>query len=154
MNYAIREDDLTGAEVNALLDLHLAEMRAFSPACSVHAMPARRLQEPDVTFWSVWEGETIVGCGALKQLDSGHGEIKSMRAAPGHRGRGVGRAMLDHIVAEAKARGYARLSLETGRAPSFEAAQRLYARHGFTECGAFGDYPSDDPFSLFMTRTL
>lgn len=154
MAYAIREDDLTGAAIGALLDLHLSEMRAFSPACSVHAMPAARLRAPDVTFWSIWDGAALAGCGALKALGPHEGEIKSMRVAPDYRGRGAGAAMLDHIVAEARARGYTRLSLETGRAPLFEDAQRLYARNGFVECGAFGDYPADDPFSLFMTRAL
>lgn len=154
MTYTIREDDLTGAAVLALLDAHLAEMRAFSPACSVHAMPAARLREPDVTFWSIWEGETLAGFGALKRLDDRHGEIKSMRAAPDYRGKGAGAAMLRHIVAAAGRRGYQRLSLETGRAPVFEAAIALYRRHGFAECEAFADYSRDDPFSLFMTRKM
>lgn len=154
MTFVIREDDLSGAAIGALLDAHLAEMRAFSPACSVHAMPAERLREADVTFWSVWSGDQLVGCGALKEIDSGHGEIKSMRAAPAFRGQGAGAAMLRHIVAEAARRGYGRLSLETGRAPLFEPAIALYARHGFAECAAFAGYRDDDPFSLFMTRTL
>lgn len=154
MAYAIREDDLTGMAVLALLDAHLAEMRAFSPACSVHAMPALRLREADVTFWTVWDGEVLAACGALKQLDPAHGEIKSMRAAQAYRGKGAGAAMLRHVVAEAERRGYARLSLETGRAPTFDDAIALYRRHGFEECAAFADYPNDDPFSLFMTRTL
>lgn len=154
MSYTIREDDLTGADILGLLDAHLLEMRAFSPACSVHAMPAERLREPDVTFWSIWDGERLAGCGALKRLDDRHGEIKSMRAAPAYRGKGAGAAMLRHIVAQAQRRGYRRLSLETGRAPVFDAAIALYRRHGFAECEAFADYPRDDPFSLFMTRTL
>lgn len=154
MTYTIREDDLTGAAILALLDAHLVEMRAFSPACSVHAMPAERLREPDVTFWSIWDGDQLAGCGALKRLDDGHGEIKSMRAAPAYRGKGAGAAMLRHIVAEAEHRGYSRLSLETGRAPVFEAAIALYRLHGFSECAAFADYSRDDPFSLFMTRSL
>lgn len=154
MDYAIRADDLTGEEILGLLAAHLVEMRAFSPACSVHAMPAERLREPDVTFWSIWDGDQLAGCGALKRLDDRHGEIKSMRAAPAYRGRGAGAAMLRHIVAQAQRRGYRRLSLETGRAPVFDAAIALYARHGFIECDAFADYPDDDPFSLFMIRTL
>lgn len=154
MSYTIRHDDLTGEAVQALLDAHLAEMRAHSPACSVHALPATRLREPDVTFWSVWDGEALAGFGALKRIDDGHGEIKSMRAAPAYRGKGAGAAMLRHIVAEAMRRGYRRISLETGRAPAFDAAIALYRRHGFAECGAFAGYRDDDPFSLFMTRTL
>ncbi len=154
MAFTIREDDLTDPAVLALLDAHLLEMRAFSPACSVHAMPAERLREPDMTFWSIWDGDQLAGCGALKRLDDRHGEIKSMRAAPAWRGRGAGAAMLRHIVAEAQRRGYRRLSLETGRAPVFDAAIALYRRNDFIECDAFADYPRDDPFSLFMTRAL
>jgi putative acetyltransferase len=148
-----RRDDLTGCEVPALINLHLNGMRACSPICSVHAMPVERLREEDVTFWSTWEGERLAGCGALKQLTPDHGELKSMRTAPDFLRRGIGEGMLLHLMEEARRRGYRRLSLETGRSPPFAAAQALYAKHGFTECGPFGDY-EDDPFSLFMTRTL
>ena len=112
-----------------------------------------RLRAPDVKFWSAWEGKSLAGCCALKQLDSSHGEIKSMRAAPDYLGKGVGKAILLHLLAEAKARGYARLSLETGSAGEFLPAQRLYASHGFTPCPPFADYRVD-PLSLYMTRVL
>lgn len=151
--FEIREDDLSGAEIAALLDYHLAEMMRHSPACSVHAMPIARLRQPDVAFWSIWEGGRLAGCGALKHLDAGHGELKSMRTAPEFLRRGIGEAMLLHLMAEARRRGYQRLSLETGRPGPFHAAQALYAKHGFSECPPFGDY-RDDPFSLFMTRAL
>ncbi|MBB4857602.1 putative acetyltransferase [Novosphingobium chloroacetimidivorans] len=149
----IVRDDLTGPEILALLQLHLDEMHRWSPPESVHAMPAGRLRQPDVTFFSAWDGETLAGCGAIKHLDAQHGELKSMRAAPEYRGRGVGRAILDHLLAEARARGYARVSLETGRPEPFHAAQALYRANGFVECAPFGDYVSDD-FSMCLTRVL
>ena len=152
-DYAIREDDLTGSEIAALLRLHLDDMHQWSPPESVHAMPLARLRQPDVTFYTAWRGEDLAACGALKQLDALHGEIKSMRADPAWRGKGAGRAILLHILAEAKARGYARLSLETGVPEPFASARRLYAGHGFAECPPFGDY-LDDGFSVCMTRTL
>ncbi len=151
--YRIIEDDLTGTDISALLQLHLAEMHQFSPPESVHAMPIERLREPDVTFWSAWEGEQLAACGALKHLDDRHGEIKSMRAAPDYRSKGAGKAILLHLLAEAQARGYARVSLETGRPEPFVPAQRLYQSHGFAECPPFGDYVSDH-FSMCMTKTL
>lgn len=151
--YAIREDDLAGAEVARLLALHLQEMHAWSPACSVHAMPIERLRSADVTFYSVWDGAMLAACGAIKQLDTVHGELKSMRADPAYRGKGAGKAMLLHLFAVARERGYSRLSLETGSTPPFEPARQLYKAHGFAECGPFADYPLD-PFSVFMTRCL
>jgi putative acetyltransferase len=151
--YRIVEDDLSGAEIAALLRLHLDEMRQWSPPESVHAMPIERLRAPDVTFFSAWDGVHLAGCGALRHLDPTHGELKAMRAAPAWRGRGVGKAMLHHLVAEARARGYVRVSLETGRPQPFLAARRLYEAHGFAECPPFGDY-TPDPFSLCMTRAL
>jgi putative acetyltransferase len=151
--YAIREDDLTGPEVAALLRLHLDEMHQWSPPESVHAMPIERLRAPDVTFYSAWDGDRLAACGALKQLDAGHGEIKSMRANPDYRGKGAGKAILLHLLAEARARGYVQLYLETGSTEEFVPARRLYASHGFSECGPFTGY-GEDPFSIFMTRTL
>jgi putative acetyltransferase len=139
--------------VAALLRLHLDEMHAWSPPCSVHAMPIERLRQSDVTFWSAWDGETLAGCGALKHLDDTHGELKSMRAAPEYRGRGVGKAILLHLLSEARSRGYARVSLETGRPEPFLPARRLYEAHGFAECSPFADYVLDD-FSICMTRAL
>jgi putative acetyltransferase len=152
-DYVIREDDLTGPEIAALLRLHLDDMHQWSPPESVHAMPIERLRQPDVTFYTAWDGDDLAACGALKQLDPGHGEIKSMRADPAWRGKGAGKAILLHILAEARVRGYTRLSLETGVPEPFEPARRLYAGHGFAECPPFGDY-QDDGFSVCMTRTL
>jgi putative acetyltransferase len=146
-------DDLTGPQILALLQLHLDEMHQWSPPESVHAMPAERLRQPDVSFFAAWDGDTLAGCGAIKHLDEGHGELKSMRAAPAYRGLGVGRAILDRLLAEARARGYAQVSLETGRPAPFHPAQALYRANGFVECPPFGDYVSDD-FSLCMTRRL
>ena len=149
----IVEDDLAGEAILALLQLHLDEMHKWSPACKVHAMPAERLRQADVTFFSAWDGETLAGCGAIKHLDDGHGELKSMRAAPAYRGRGVGKAVLLHLLDVARRRGYARVSLETGRPEAFRPAQSLYLAHGFAECPPFGDYVSDE-FSMCMTREL
>ena len=147
------EDDLTGPEVIALLRLHLDEMHQWSPPESVHAMPVERLRQPDVTFWSAWDGDRLAGCGALKQLEAGHGEIKSMRAHPDYRRRGTGQAILAHLIAMARQRGWQRLSLETGVPDAFLPARRLYEANGFVHCGPFADY-REDPFSVFMTRAI
>lgn len=149
----IIEDDLTGPAIAALLRLHLDDLHQYSPPESVHAMPIERLRQPDVTFYSAWDADRLAGCGALKRLDAHHGELKSMRAAPAYRGKGVGKAILHHLMDEARRRGYTRLSLETGRSAPFLPAQRLYESHGFTACAPFGNY-TDDPFSLCMTRLL
>lgn len=150
---AIVTDDLTGPAIAALLRFHLDEMHKWSPPESVHAMPIERLRAPDMTFYSAWDGSGLAGCGALKQLDDEHGEIKSMRTAPEYRGKGVGKAILRHMLAEARARGYARVSLETGRPDDFLPARRLYEAHGFEPCGPFADYRPDS-FSIFMTLVL
>lgn len=152
-HYTIREDDLVGAEIAALLTLHLDEMHHWSPPESVHAMPIERLRGPDVTFYTAWDGDRLAACGALKQLDPAHGEIKSMRADPAYRGKGAGKAILAHLLVQARARGYSRVSLETGRPDPFLPARRLYEANGFAECPPFGSY-ADDPFSVFMTRQL
>ena len=151
--FDIREDDLGGPDVAALLQLHLDEMHAWSPPESVHAMPIERLREPDVTFYAAWDGDRLAACGALKQLDARHGELKSMRAHPDYRGRGAGKAVLVHLLSEARARGYARVSLETGRPDTYIPARRLYESNGFAECPPFGDYRADG-FSICMTREL
>ena len=151
--YRIVKDDLSGPEVADLLRLHLDEMHQGSPACKVHALPLERLREPDVAFWSAWDGERLAAVGALKELGAGRGELKSMRAAPEYRGRGAGEAILQHLMAEARARDYHWLGIETGRPEPFVPARRLYEKHGFAECAAFGDYVSDD-FSLCMSRDL
>jgi putative acetyltransferase len=149
----IERDDLRRAEVRSLLGEHLASMYALSPPESVHALDIEGLKHPDVTFWTVWDGNVLMGCGALKELDATHGEVKSMRTPARFRRRGAGRAVLEHIVAEAKSRGYERLSLETGSMEEFRAAQKLYESFGFSYCGPFGAY-KEDPYSRFMTLEL
>jgi putative acetyltransferase len=149
----IIEDDLSGPQIAALLRLHLDEMQGWSPPESVHAMSIERLRAADVTFYSAWYEDALAGCGAIRQIDAHHGELKSMRAHPDYRGKGVGRAILDHLLAEARARGYRRVSLETGRPEPFFPARRLYEANGFIECPPFADYVADD-FSICMTRTL
>lgn len=149
----IEADDLTRPEVHALLEEHLRDMHALSPPESVHALGLGQLRQPEITFWSAWDGSQLLGCGALKQLDRTHGEIKSMRTPAALRGRGAGRAILAHIIETARARGYGRLSLETGAEPAFEPARRLYEAFGFRTCGPFADYV-EDPYSVFMTMDL
>lgn len=151
--FEIASDDPTSADIAALIAFHLGEMRRHSPACSVHAMPAERLREADVTFFALRIEGRLAGCGALKELDATHGELKSMRVADEFRGRGLGEALLLRLMAEATERGYIRLSLETGRPEPFQAAQALYRKHGFVECPPFAGY-IEDPFSMCMTRTL
>jgi putative acetyltransferase len=149
----IKLDDLSGPEIRALLEEHLKNMHEISPPESVHALDIAKLQQPDITFWTVWEDGELLGCGALRELDSTHGEVKSMRTSSAHRRKGVARAMLEHIIAEAKLRKYTRLSLETGSQKAFEPAQKLYEMFGFTCCQPFADY-EDDPNSVFMTKEL
>lgn len=149
----IKVDDLTGPEVHELLQEHLRNMAMLSPPESVHALDIEGLRKPDITFWSVWENGELLGCGALKELDSQHGEIKSMRTSSLHLRRGVARSLLNHIIEEASGRGYRRLSLETGSMKAFEPARKLYSDFGFTYCGPFADY-AEDPNSVFMTREL
>ena len=151
--FEIRPDDLSGPEIRALLDEHLQNMRRISPPESVHALDLDGLQAPGVSFWTVWSGPLLLGCGALKELAPDHGEVKSMRTSTAHRRRGVARAMLAHIVAEGAHRGYARLSLETGSQPAFEPARRLYESFGFSYCAPFEGYV-EDPHSVFMTKLL
>lgn len=149
----IRLDDLSGPEIHALLQEHLRNMKQLSPPESVHALDIEGLRKPDITFWTAWAADELLGCGALKELNPSHGEIKSMRTANAHRRKGVARAMLRHIMDEALRRSYTRLSLETGSMRAFEPAQRLYASFGFTYCPPFADYV-DDPNSVYMTREL
>ena len=149
----IRIDDLSGPEIRELLDEHLANMRSISPPESTHALPIEGLRQPDVTFWTAWENGELLGCGALKELDAEHGEIKSMRTVSRHLRKGVAKALLDYIIGEAGRRGYRRLSLETGSMAAFEPARQLYARAGFTYCAPFADY-IEDPNSVFMTREV
>jgi putative acetyltransferase len=149
----IRIDDLRGPEIRALLQDHLAEMHRNSPPQSVHALDLDGLRTPEVTFWTAWSGEDLMGCGALKELEPTHGEVKSMRTAPAFRRQGVGKAMLTQIIREAEARSYHRLSLETGSMEAFLPARELYESFGFSYCSPFAEYVLDDN-SVFLTRVL
>jgi putative acetyltransferase len=149
----IEIDDPARSDVQALLNEHLRDMYTLSPPESVHALDVTKLKTPDITFWSVREHGVLLGCGALKQLDPAHGEIKSMRTPAALRRRGAGRAILEHIIAVARSRGYKRLSLETGSMPAFLPARRLYESFGFSYCDPFGEY-QPDPYSVFMTLCL
>jgi putative acetyltransferase len=151
--YTIRLDDLSGPEIAALLQEHLDEMHQLSPPESVHALDLDALRQPEITFWTVWAGDKLAGCGALKELDPTHGEIKSMRTSYEFRGKGAGKFVLRHILDEAQERGYRRLSLETGSMSAFYPARRLYESYGFESCGPFADYILD-PNSVFMTLDL
>lgn len=149
----IELDDLSRRQVHDLLEEHLAHMHEVSPPESVHALDLEKLRQPEITFWTAWDGPVLLGCGALKELTPTHGEVKSMRTPGALRGRGAGRALLAHIVAQARQRGYKRLSLETGPHATFEPAHKLYRNFGFTACGPFADYV-DDPHSVFMALEL
>jgi putative acetyltransferase len=149
----IEADDLTRNEVLELLQEHLANMYELSPPEQVFALDVSKLRAADVTFWTVWENDVLLGCGALKELSPTHGEIKSMRTPKALRRRGAGRAVLAHIVAEARERGYETLSLETGSHPAFLPAQSLYRSFGFNYSGPFGSY-RENPHSVFMSLRL
>jgi putative acetyltransferase len=149
----IRVDDLSGPEIAQLLREHLHSMTLHSPPESIHALDLDGLRKPEITFWCVWQGDELMGCGALKQLDARRGEIKSMRTATRHLRKGVAARLLQHIIEEARRRDYQRLSLETGSMEAFAPARRLYEKFGFEFCGPFADYV-EDPYSNFMTRTL
>jgi putative acetyltransferase len=149
----IEIDDLTRPQVHALLNEHLSNMYELSPPDQVFALDLTRLRSPDITFWSVWDGEALLGCGALKELSSTEGEVKSMRTPQAVRRRGAGRAVLGRIVEVARQRGYRTLSLETGSHPAFLPAQRLYQAFGFTYCGPFGSY-RENANSVFMSLRL
>jgi putative acetyltransferase len=149
----IRLDDLRGPEIAALLQEHLDDMQRHSPPESIHALDLDKLRRPEITFWTVWQDGVLLGCGAIKQLDATHAEIKSMRTSLHHRRKGVAARMLQHLLDEAGRRGYRRLSLETGSPAAFAPARELYARFGFVPCGPFADYV-EDPYSVFMTREL
>jgi len=149
----IRIDDLSGSEIAELLQEHLSNMAENSPPESVHALNIEQLRQRDITFWSAWSDDRLLGCGALKELDPQHGEVKSMRTVSRHRRMGVAARLLEHILEEARRRNYKRVSLETGSMHAFAPAHNLYARFGFVECGPFADYV-EDPNSIFMTKEL
>lgn len=153
MRIATRIDDLSSPAVQALVAEHLAGMHGSSPPGHVHALALDALRRPDVTFWSAWCGDELCGCGALKELDASHGEVKSMRTRPAFLRQGVGQAVLDEILRTAHARRYQRICLETGTGPAFAAAHALYLRNGFRWCGPFGNYAAND-FSVFMEKVL
>ena len=149
----IEIDDLTRPQVHALLEEHLTNMYELSPPEQVFALDLTKLRSPDISFWTVWDKDNFMGCGALKKLSPTHGEIKSMRTPAAARGRGAGRAVLDHIIAVSRQRGYTRLSLETGTHIAFEPAHKLHRSKGFTMSGPFGSYRAD-PHSVFMELGL
>jgi putative acetyltransferase len=149
----IRLDDLTGPEIAVFLEDHLRDMRAASPPESKHALDLDALRQPRISFWTAWDDSRLIGCCALKQLDPTHAEVKSMRVSSTVRRQGIGAALVQHLIAEARTRGYRRLSLETGAMAFFEPARKLYRSFGFIPCGPFGNY-REDPNSVFMTLTL
>ncbi|WP_285574445.1 GNAT family N-acetyltransferase [Actinoallomurus iriomotensis] len=146
-------DDLSGPQIAAFLHEHVQQMRAITPLESKHALDLDGLRAPEVTFWSVRDGDSVVGCGAIKRLDAAHAELKSMRTAPARKRSGVASLLLAHILAEAGLMGFTRLSLETGSAEFFLPARKLYEKFGFDYCEPFADY-RPDPHSVFMTRAL
>ena len=149
----IKIDDLTSPAIIALLTEHLESMAAVSPPESRHALDLEGLRRPDITFWSLWHDDELAGCAALKELDPAHGEVKSMRTARAHLRKGVASMLLQHVIAEAKRRGYHRLSLETGSMAYFEPARALYRSFGFADCAPFGSYILD-PNSVFMSMEM
>ena len=149
----IRVDDLEGAQVIAMLQEHLSALRRVSRPESCHALDLPGLRRPDITFWTVWDGDQLAGCGALKELTPQHGEIKSMRTATSHLRKGVASQLMRHMIEEAKRRNYRRLSLETGPMAYFDPARALYASFGFVPCPPFGNYV-EDPNSVFMAKDL
>ncbi|MGV2967494.1 GNAT family N-acetyltransferase [Paenibacillus sp. AGC30] len=149
----IKVDDLSGVQVKALIAEHLQGMAVDSPPESIHALNLDGLKKPEITFWCAWEGGDLLGCGAIKELDSDHAELKSMRTASAHLRKGVARKILAHIKKVATDRGYKRISLETGSMDSFIPARKLYEDFGFEYCEPFADYILD-PNSMFMTKTI
>jgi putative acetyltransferase len=149
----IRVGGLGNERVEALIRYHRDEARATTPSCNAHSLDSSGLADPSVSFFSAWDGDTLLGIGAIKQLDETHAELKSMRTAPDQLRRGVARAMLAHLVGLARERGYARLSLETGTAPMFTPANAMYEAAGFVDCPPFGGYRAS-PYNRFMTLRL
>ncbi|MEM1047504.1 MAG: GNAT family N-acetyltransferase [Pseudomonadota bacterium] len=149
----IRIDGLDGSEIARLLGEHQALAADDSPPESDHALDIDGLRAPDITVWSAWDDGRIMGCGALRELDPTHAELKSMHTSADYRRRGVAAGLLERILFEARTRGYERVSLETGSSENFAAARAFYTRHGFVQCAPFGDH-REDPYSVFMTRPI
>ena len=149
----IREDNLSSQAVQALLIEHQSDMASQSPPESNHTLDRDALIQPGITFWCAWEEDALMGCGALKALGNNEAEIKSMRTSTDHRRKGVGEALLVHIIEQAKQLGYTRINLETGAQAAFKPAIGLYEKFGFTYCGPFAGY-LEDPNSVFMTKDL
>ncbi|BCJ92324.1 putative N-acetyltransferase YedL [Terrihabitans soli] len=150
---SIKTDDLSGDQIRALLAFHVSGMLEQSPPGTCYALDLSELQVPEITVWSVWDGDDLAGCGALKEIEPGWGEVKSMRTATAHLRKGVAAALLDHIIATAKSRGYTRLSLETGTSADYDPATALYKKRGFTNGGIFGDY-TPSPHNQFLHLDL
>jgi len=146
-------DDLSGPQIAAFLEEHIQEMRSITPLESKHALDLDGLRRPEITFWSVMDADTLVGCGAIKRLDAGHAEVKSMRTSSARKRSGIASLLLEHIVTEARRMGFTRLSLETGSAEFFLPARKLYEKFGFDYCEPFADY-RPGPHNVFMTRVL
>lgn len=149
----IQLDDITHPQVLALLQEHLDDMHAWSPPESVHALDVRKLRAPNISFFTAWEGGKLLATGAIKEINAAHAEIKSMRTPKALRGKGAARAMLSHLLTHARAKGYERVSLETGSQDEFKPARSLYASGGFVVCGPFEGY-EEDVYSVFMTLAL
>jgi putative acetyltransferase len=149
----IELDDLTRPQVLALLEEHLRNMYELSPPDQVFAFDASTLKGPGISFWTAWEGDTLLGCAALREISSTEGEIKSMRTPRAQRRLGAGRLLLNHIITVARSRGYRRLYLETGSHPAFAPAHTLYGSAGFQVCGPFGSY-HENGNSIFMSLSL
>lgn len=149
----IKVDDLINPKVQSLLHDHLDDMRSTSPPESTHTLDLSELQKPDITFWAAWEESDLVGCGALKAIDADTAEIKSMRTSKSSRGKGIGSAVLKHIIEFAKGQGYRSIYLETGSMSFFKPARKLYQKYGFENCKPFAAY-AEDPNSVFMLKRL
>jgi putative acetyltransferase len=145
--------DLDAQDVIALLEAHIAQARSVTPAGSSHTLDIHELKQPRLQFWVLRSGSVLAGCAALLELDAQHAELKSMRSATAFLRRGVARQLLAHLIAEARRRGFSRISLDTGSLPFYEPARRLYESAGFVECGPFADY-REDPYKVFMTLEL
>ncbi len=153
MSLTIKPGLLDHPQTQALLATHLENARSISPACSIHALDDSGLRQPAIKFFTAWQGDTLVGFGAIKDLGENHGEIKSMHVAKTHRGQGLADTILKFLMTQARDHGLTQLSLETGSQEGFAPARALYAKHGFKECAPFADY-TDDPNSFYMTRAL